>query len=493
MTNKTEIKLPPPFKKAVYATSANTKSVRDGVEMGGYEKEPPLFDDAQMHEYARAAVEADRRARMHDKPSCVSDSAGSDRQADRKRRGEPVYLLAETDGMWSETNEATFLWWRANSPRAARVLYTTPQPAEPDEWKLAVDHELTNIHSTADSFPSAKEAVKALVDWHVAVATDPVFQQPAEPVKVLSKDEIRAIMLKHGYTVKPGHDDLKPYVYAAAQELIETYAERIAELVPADPVKVPSDEELPGMWESADLSGGATDCQPAQPAASAIPVPTTKEEYIALLDMAIELGKKLNIAWEDAFRATKGQPAASAEPSGYAYRYPDGIRFNDGSEVNGCKPTETLPYWFGAAPVAQEPVAYIVRGEMQRDQYRASRAQAEACERLRYANFDGEDQTVIIPLYAAPVAAQAQPQQSENPEALADTQRAIIEAAERRGYARAEAENVGYRTDAGRYRFIRLLTGDLLDAAIDAARAAARARPVVNQQLTTDQDREDGK
>lgn len=50
--------LPPPFKKAVYATSANTKSVRDGVEMGGYEKEPPLFDDAQMHEYACAAVEA---------------------------------------------------------------------------------------------------------------------------------------------------------------------------------------------------------------------------------------------------------------------------------------------------------------------------------------------------------------------------------------------------------------------------------------------------
>lgn len=46
------------------------------------------------------------------------------------RRGEPVYLLAETDGMWSETNEATFLWWKANSPRAARVLYTAPQPAE---------------------------------------------------------------------------------------------------------------------------------------------------------------------------------------------------------------------------------------------------------------------------------------------------------------------------------------------------------------------------
>lgn len=54
------------------------------------------------------------------------------------------------------------------------------QPAEPDEWKLAVDHELTNMQTTADSYPSAKEAVKALIEWHVAVATDPVFQQPAE-------------------------------------------------------------------------------------------------------------------------------------------------------------------------------------------------------------------------------------------------------------------------------------------------------------------------
>lgn len=55
--------LPPPFKTAVYATSANTKSVRDGVEVGGYVKEPPLFVDAQMHEYALAAVEADRKRR----------------------------------------------------------------------------------------------------------------------------------------------------------------------------------------------------------------------------------------------------------------------------------------------------------------------------------------------------------------------------------------------------------------------------------------------
>ncbi len=61
MNTRDKIELPPlpePFKKAVYATSANTKSVRDGVEMGGYEKEPPLFSDTQMHEYALEAIEA---------------------------------------------------------------------------------------------------------------------------------------------------------------------------------------------------------------------------------------------------------------------------------------------------------------------------------------------------------------------------------------------------------------------------------------------------
>lgn len=49
--------LPTPRKKPVYATSKNTASVRSGYEMGGYEKEPPLWDENQMHDYALAAVE----------------------------------------------------------------------------------------------------------------------------------------------------------------------------------------------------------------------------------------------------------------------------------------------------------------------------------------------------------------------------------------------------------------------------------------------------
>lgn len=36
----------------------------------------------------------------------------------------------------------------------------------------------------------------------------------------MTDDEIREIFMAAGFTIKPGCDDLKPYVYAAAHELI---------------------------------------------------------------------------------------------------------------------------------------------------------------------------------------------------------------------------------------------------------------------------------
>jgi hypothetical protein len=44
----------PPAKPPVYATSQNTKAVRDGFEMGGYEKEPGYYSEEQLDEFARA-------------------------------------------------------------------------------------------------------------------------------------------------------------------------------------------------------------------------------------------------------------------------------------------------------------------------------------------------------------------------------------------------------------------------------------------------------
>lgn len=100
---------------------------------------------------------------------------------------------------------------------------------------------------------------------------------------------------------------------------------------------------------------------------------------------------------------------------------------------------------------------------------------------------------------AAPVAAQAQRVVNQQmttaaSDVLADTQRMIIEAAEQRGYARAIAECAQDREDAERYRWLRPFGvaglsdaqsflqcqmvdgntdhGRMMDAAIDAARAA---------------------
>lgn len=37
---------------------------------------------------------------------------------------------------------------------------------------------------------------------------------------VVSDEQIKAVFLANGFTIKPGCDDLKPYVYAAARALL---------------------------------------------------------------------------------------------------------------------------------------------------------------------------------------------------------------------------------------------------------------------------------
>lgn len=64
-------------------------------------------------------------------------------------------------------------------------LYAVPvaaqaQAANADAWKAAVDHELTALHSTADSFANPREAVRALIDWHISVERDRIADLEAE-------------------------------------------------------------------------------------------------------------------------------------------------------------------------------------------------------------------------------------------------------------------------------------------------------------------------
>ena len=55
--------------------------------------------------------------------------------------------------------------------------------------------------------------------------------------------------------------------------------------------------------------------------------------------------------------AAKGEAVAFA----YAYRYPDGIRTNTGGrEINGCKPTETIPLYTHPATPGRPPQAWVL-------------------------------------------------------------------------------------------------------------------------------------
>jgi hypothetical protein len=55
--------------------------------------------------------------------------------------------------------------------------------------------------------------------------------------------------------------------------------------------------------------------------------------------------------------------AEQPKPSGYAYRYADGVlRLNDGSQFNGGWPVEAVPYWFAPPAAAPEPThpGYVI-------------------------------------------------------------------------------------------------------------------------------------
>jgi hypothetical protein len=48
---------------------------------------------------------------------------------------------------------------------------------------------------------------------------------------MVTKDQIREVFLRNGFTIKEGHTDLKPYVYDAANELATMVAEDICEML----------------------------------------------------------------------------------------------------------------------------------------------------------------------------------------------------------------------------------------------------------------------
>lgn len=49
---------------------------------------------------------------------------------------------------------------------------------------------------------------------------------PLVPPADCRRAKIREVLLSHGYTIKEGHDDLKPYVYDAAEALLAAFEPR---------------------------------------------------------------------------------------------------------------------------------------------------------------------------------------------------------------------------------------------------------------------------
>ena len=52
----------------------------------------------------------------------------------------------------------------------------------------------------------------------------PVSEAKAQGVVMLGRDAIREVFMSNGFTIKEGQADLKPYVYAAAEELLRLAA-----------------------------------------------------------------------------------------------------------------------------------------------------------------------------------------------------------------------------------------------------------------------------
>ena len=92
------------------------------------------------------------------------------------------------------------------------VLATTLAPVERVEQAgrqsepVAVWDDLTKLARATSNQP---------IPHGAPLYTSP---QPA-PTSAPSRDVIRATLMAHGFTVKTGHDDLKPYVYEAVEAL----------------------------------------------------------------------------------------------------------------------------------------------------------------------------------------------------------------------------------------------------------------------------------
>jgi hypothetical protein len=118
-------------------------------------------------------------------------------------------------------------------------------------WLIAADEELVCAHlgvaELSDSFETAKVKLKTLIDWHVAVATDPAVNGGFSLQAALAKPSAEPV----AWITKGGKGNL--WWYQSCTEDGEPNPEDIP-LFTHPPVPNPlSDEEIEAIWVESDL------------------------------------------------------------------------------------------------------------------------------------------------------------------------------------------------------------------------------------------------
>lgn len=93
---------------------------------------------------------------------------------------------------------------RISELEAARIAYASEFESDADG-----DPDVGNIHANI-------RAMKAKLAATLAADTG----NPTSTSATVSDEQIKAVFLANGFTIKSGHDDLKPYVYQAARALL---------------------------------------------------------------------------------------------------------------------------------------------------------------------------------------------------------------------------------------------------------------------------------
>lgn len=104
-------------------------------------------------------------------------------------------------------------------PRNAPAPAQDEQSPEQMLSREQIENIARKVHGDCTRLPGAtyQHAAEAAVMYTL----ERIAQAEQRPI---SRETIRAVFLRNGFTVKEGQTDLKPYVYAAAEELLRLSA-----------------------------------------------------------------------------------------------------------------------------------------------------------------------------------------------------------------------------------------------------------------------------